>query len=119
MDKLLELIEHGFAPPIIQWLLCCNVLDIASGFIKALDTKTVSSSKMKHGAYSKIVIWLVVFVSYIASCYFNTDLTVYVCGYYIVMEIVSILENASKFIPIPEKLKAILETNKEDESEKE
>lgn len=119
MDKLLELIEHGIAPPIVQWLLFCNILDIVSGFIKALDTKNVSSSKMKHGAYSKIVIWLVVLVSYIASCYFNTDLTVYVCGYYIIMEIVSILENASKFVPIPEKLKSLLESSKEDESEKE
>ena len=119
MDKLLELFSNGFAPPIVQLLLFCNVLDVVTGFIKALDTKSISSSKMKHGAYSKIVIWLVVFTSYIASSYFGTDMVTYVCGYYIIMEIVSILENASEFVPIPEKLKSLLDSNKEDDSEKE
>lgn len=111
MDKLIELIENGLFPKIIYFVLFCNVLDVVSGFIKALDTKTLSSSKMKHGAYSKIIIWVVIFVSYIASSYFNTDLTVYVCGYFIVMEMVSILENASQFVPIPDKLKSILDIN--------
>lgn len=119
MLELLELFPSSGIPPILQWLLFCNVLDVVTGFIKALDTKSISSHAMKHGAYSKIIIWVVVLAGYIASCYFNTDLTTYVCGYYIVMEIVSILENASKFVPIPEKLKSLLETNKEDESEKE
>lgn len=119
MIELLELLTIRAVPPIFSWLLFCNVLDVVTGFIQALDTKTISSKKMKHGAYSKIIIWIVVFVSFIASSYFNTDLTFYVCGYYILMEIVSILENASKFVPIPEKLKAILKSNKEDDSEKE
>lgn len=112
MGKLLEI------PPIFQWLLFCNVLDVVTGFIKALDTKSISSHAMKHGAYSKIVIWLVVFASCIASIHFGVDLVTYVCGYYIIMEIVSILENSSQFVPIPEKLKSLLETNKEDNSEK-
>ena len=117
MDKLIELFQNGNLPCIVQLLLACNVLDVVTGFIKALDSKTVSSAKMKHGAYSKLVIWLVVCGAFIASYYFNTDLTSYVCGYYIIMELVSILENASQFIPIPEKLKSILETNKEKEGE--
>lgn len=119
MLELLELFPSGAIATIFKWLLFCNVLDVATGFIKALDTKSISSHAMKHGAYSKIVIWLVVFVSYIASSYFGTDIVSYVCGYYIIMEIVSILENASKFVPIPEKLKSLLESSKEDESEKE
>lgn len=117
MSKILELFNDGSFPQIIQWLLLCNVLDVVSGFIKALDTKSVSSSKMKHGAYSKLIIWLVVAVSYIASGYFNSDLTVYVCGYYIIMEMVSILENCSSFTPIPDKLKSILDTNNAKEPE--
>ena len=120
MIELLELFPIRAVPPIVSWLLFCNVLDVVTGFIQALDTKNISSKKMKHGAYSKIIIWIVVFVSYVASSYFGTDITTYVCGYYILMEIVSILENASKFVPIPEKLKAFLETNnKEDDIEKE
>lgn len=119
MLELLELFPTGGIATVFQWLLFCNVLDVVTGFIKALDNKSISSRAMKHGAYSKIVIWLVVFTSYIASSYFGTDIVTYVCGYYIIMEIVSILENASKFVPIPEKLKSLLETNKEDDSEKE
>lgn len=119
MIELLELFPIRGVPPIAQWLLFCNVLDVVTGFIQALDTKNISSKKMKHGAYSKIIIWIVVFISFIASSYFGTDIVTYVCGYYIIMEIVSILENASKFVPIPEKLKTLLESNKENDSEKE
>ena len=96
---------------LMQYLLACNVLDIVTGFLKAYDQKTVSSKKMRHGALSKISIWCVVVVSMIVSSYLKTDLTTYVIGYYLIMEVVSIFENVSVFIPVPDKLKNILETH--------
>jgi toxin secretion/phage lysis holin len=96
-------------------LLVANVLDVVTGIIKAVDCKTVSSKAMKHGAWSKIMIWAIVFVSGIASTYLNMDLVTYVIGYYLIMELISILENASQFVPLPEKLKSILNQNKEEE----
>jgi toxin secretion/phage lysis holin len=96
---------------LMQYLLACNVLDIVTGFIKAYDAKNVSSKKMKHGALSKVTIWCVVCLSIMVSAYLKTDLTSYVVGYYLIMEGVSILENASQFIPIPDKLKGVLDTN--------
>lgn len=96
---------------LMQYLLVCNVLDIATGFIKAYDAKNVSSKKMKHGAISKVSIWCVVCLSIIVSGYLKTDITTYVVSYYLIMEGVSILENASQFIPIPSKLKSVLDTN--------
>lgn len=90
---------------LMQYLLACNVLDIVTGFIKAYDLKDISSKKMKHGALAKVSIWCVVVVSIILSAYLNTDLTTYIIGYYLIMEIVSILENVSVFIPVPDKLK--------------
>ena len=105
---------------LMQYLLACNVLDIVTGFLKAYDQKSVSSKKMRHGALSKISIWCVVVVSMIVSSYLKTDLTTYVTGYYLIMEVVSIFENVSVFIPVPEKLKNILETHttqKETENE--
>ena len=105
---------------LMQYLLACNVLDIVTGFLKAYDQKSVSSKKMRHGALSKISIWCVVVVSMIVSSYLKTDLTTYVVGYYLIMEVVSIFENVSVFIPVPEKLKNILETHttqKETENE--
>ena len=94
---------------LMQYLLACNILDIVTGFIKAYDQKNVSSKKMKHGALTKVTIWCVVVVSIILSAYLGTDLTTYIVGYYLIMEIVSILENASVFIPVPDKLKNILD----------
>ena len=105
---------------LMQYLLACNVLDIVTGFLRAYDQKNVSSKKMRHGALSKISIWCVVVVSMIVSSYLKTDLTTYVTGYYLIMEVVSIFENVSVFVPVPEKLKNILETHttqKETETE--
>ena len=94
---------------LMQYLLACNILDIVTGFIKAYDLKDISSKKMKHGALAKVSIWCVVVVSIILSAYLGTDLTNYIVSYYLIMEIVSILENASVFIPIPDKIKNMLD----------
>lgn len=111
MEVLIKLFQDGQLPVLAQWLLLVNIIDIATGFIKAIDTKSVSSNAMKHGALTKVIIWLVVIVSSIVSSYFKTDLTSYVIGYYSIMEIVSIFENASQFISIPDKLKNVLNVN--------
>ena len=95
----------------MQYLVACNILDIVTGFIKAYDQKNVSSKKMKHGALAKVSIWCVVVVSIILSSYLGTDLTSYIVGYYLIMEIVSILENASAFVPVPDKLKNMLDND--------
>ena len=97
---------------LMEYLLACNVLDILTGFLKAYDQKNVSSKKIKHGALSKISIWCIIAVSMMVSSYLKTDLTTYVTGYYLIMEVVSIFENVSVFVPVPEKLKNILETHK-------
>ena len=98
----------------MQYLVACNILDIVTGFIKAYDQKNVSSKKMKHGALAKVSIWCVVVVSIILSSYLGTDLTTYIVGYYLIMEIVSILENASAFVPVPDKLKNMLNDDQVD-----
>ena len=105
---------------LMQYLLVCNILDIVTGFLKAYDQKNVSSKKIKHGALSKISIWCIIAVSMMVSSYLKTDLTTYVTGYYLIMEVVSIFENVSVFVPVPDKLKNILEihtTKKETEKE--
>ena len=95
---------------LMEYLLACNVLDIVTGFLKAYDQKNISSRKIKHGALSKISIWCIIAVSMMVSSYLKTDLTTYVIGYYLIMEVVSIFENVSVFIPVPEKLKNILDS---------
>ena len=95
---------------LMEYLLACNILDILTGFIKAYDQKNISSKKIKHGALSKISIWCIIAVSMMVSSYLKTDLTTYVLGYYLIMEVVSIFENVSVFVPVPEKLKNILDS---------
>ena len=102
---------------LMEYLLACNILDIVTGFIKAYDLKNVSSNKMKHGALSKVTIWCIVVVSIILSAYLGTDLTTYIVGYYLMMEIVSIIENASVFIPVPDKLKNMLDNDQVEKKE--
>ena len=105
---------------LMEYLLACNILDILTGFLKAYDQKNISSKKIKHGALSKISIWCVVAVSMMVSNYLKTDLTTYVIGYYLIMEVVSIFENVSVFVPVPDKIKNILEThNTQKDQEKE
>ena len=111
MEVLIKLFNDGQLPQLAQWLFLVNIIDVVTGFIKAVDSKTVSSKIMKHGALTKLVIWIVVLVSGIISSYFKIDLTSYVIGYYLIMEIVSIFENASQFIAIPDKLKDVLNVN--------
>ena len=95
---------------LMEYLLACNILDILTGFLKAYDQKNISSRKIKHGALSKISIWCIIAVSMMVSSYLETDLTTYVIGYYLIMEVVSIFENVSVFVPVPEKLKNILDS---------
>ena len=95
---------------LMEDLLACNILDILTGFLKAYDQKNISSKKIKHGALSKISIWCIIAVSMMVSSYLKTDLTTYVIGYYLIMEVVSIFENVSVFVPVPEKLKNILDS---------
>ena len=105
---------------LMQYLLVCNILDIVTGFLKAYDQKNISSKKIKHGALSKISIWCIIAVSMIVSNYLKTDLTTYVTGYYLIMEVVSIFENVSVFVPVPDNLKNILDihtTGKDQEKE--
>ena len=104
---------------LMQYLLACNILDIVTGFIKAYDQKDISSKKMKHGALAKVTIWCVVAVSIILSAYLDTDLTGYIVGYYLIMEIVSILENVSVFIPVPDKIKNLLNNDQVETPSKE
>ena len=105
---------------LMQYLLVCNILDIVTGFLRAYDQKNISSKKMRHGALSKISIWCVIVVSIMLSNYLKTDFTTYVVGYYLIMEVVSIFENVSVFVPVPDKLKNSLETHTtQKETEKE
>lgn len=100
-------------------LIVCNCLDILTGLIRAVHDKELKSSKLRDGAVNKAMIWCVVIASYFASSYVGFDLTKVTLGYYIIMELVSIVENAGQFIPVPEELKKYLTTSNDNKGTKE
>lgn len=100
-------------------LIVCNCLDILTGLIKSVHNKELKSSKLRDGAVNKAMIWCVVIASYFASSYVGFDLTKVSLGYYIIMELVSIVENAGQFIPVPEELKKYLTTSDSNDDSKE
>ena len=90
-----------------EYLLIANGLDVLTGISKACVNGNLSSSKLKKGSISKVAIWIVVSVAYLAQEYFEVEVIPYVISYYLLMECVSILENLSEYIPIPDKLKSL------------
>lgn len=98
----------------LKVLVICSIMDIITGFTKALENKNLSSKALKHGMVSKIFIVIVVGLTYILTPILGVNLTVLVITYYIVMESISILENVSDYLPIPKKLKNLLAQVEED-----
>lgn len=98
----------------LKVLIVCSILDIITGFTKALENKTLSSKALKHGMVSKIFIVIVVGLTYIITPIIGVNLSGLVITYYIVMEAISILENVSEYLPIPKKLKNLLAQVEED-----
>ena len=102
----------------LKVLIICSVLDVITGFTKAVENRNLSSKVLKHGMVSKIFIVIVVSLTYILTPILGVNLTGLVITYYIVMESISILENVSDYLPIPKKLKNLL-AQVEDENDKE
>lgn len=73
------------------------VADIISGFVSALIQKNVDSQKMREGLLRKMLLILIIALSFIIQYAFNiTLISKIVCIYIIVMEVISILENLKK-----------------------
>ena len=71
--------------------------DIVSGVIQAIINKNLDSQKMREGLLRKMLLILVVILSFIFQYAFNIPaISKVVCIYLIVMEIISIMENLKK-----------------------
>lgn len=82
------------------------VLDIASGVIKAAKNHELSSSVMREGLYHKSVYILIVAMSMLleigaahVDLGFNPPTMLFVCGYVILMEALSLWENVCAVNP--------------------
>lgn len=93
----------------LKVLLVFMVCDYITGIIKGIYTKTLSSEIGFKGLLKKVVILIVVIVSAtLQRMSHGVAIREIVIMFYIANEGISLLENASEFIPFPEKLKDIL-----------
>ena len=100
-----------FITPEIHWMLiviACSfmLLDVVTGFVQAVMNKCVDSKVMKTGLFHKCGFLLAILfgclceyaMNYI-DLGFDVPIQDVVCGYIIVMEIASILENLALISP--------------------
>lgn len=95
---------------ILKALVALVVLDYFTGVLKAIVTKTLSSAVGFKGLVKKIFIFIVVATGVIVQGVIgdSVPLREIVIIFFICNEGISLLENASEFVPIPAKLKETL-----------
>lgn len=90
-------------------LLACVMMcaDVVVGFIQAAINNQLSSTKMRQGLLHKVLILILIFVclaieigiSHTVKLPYDIPTCEVVCGYVIVMELISILENIARGYP--------------------
>lgn len=104
--------------PLLKTILCMVILDFTSGILKSVYKKQLSSLLCVKGIIKKISIFIVIAVSNLLQDALSCDMPLRetIIIFYIVNEAISILENISQFVPIPDKIKDVLkefnETNR-------
>lgn len=107
---------------IFNVLIVFIVLDYISGIFRAIVEQKLSSQIGYKGILRKIFILVIISVSYLIDEYIimaeTKSMTLIVTMFYISNEGISILENANKIgIPIPNKLKQVLLSVRNEENE--
>lgn len=115
LGTLVTTVFGGITIPFIT-LLWFILFDMVSGLIKAVYNKDLSSATMSKGLIKKGFMLLVIAVSFRLGILANDTSFIIlnmVCLFYIACEGLSILENASSFIELPEFLTKFLRTLKD------
>lgn len=107
---------------LLKTIVFLAVVDYITGCIKGIYTKQLSSEIGFKGLLKKIVMFIVIAVAYVIQGLVGGKIPLreVVIMFYIANEGLSLLENAAVFVPVPEKLKAVLLQlrEKEDEEDK-
>lgn len=94
----------------LKALVALVILDYVTGILKGIYTKTLSSSIGFKGLIRKIVIFIVIATSVIVQMVVGDAIPLreVTIIFFLCNEGISLLENASTFVPIPDKLKETL-----------
>ena len=94
----------------LKAILVFVILDFLTGWLKAIYTKSLSSKAGFKGIIRKVVIFIIIAVASILQMLLNDKIPLRetMIMFYILNEALSIIENASYFIPVPARLKDVL-----------
>ena len=95
---------------ILKALIALVILDYVTGVLKAITNKTLSSQIGFKGLIRKIVIFIVIATAVIIQSVVGDAIPLreVTIIFFLCNEGISLLENASEFVPIPDKLKETL-----------
>lgn len=95
---------------ILKALIALVILDYVTGVLKAITTKTLSSQIGFKGLVRKIVIFIVIATAVVIQTVVGDAIPLreVTIIFFLCNEGISLLENASEFVPIPDKLKDTL-----------
>lgn len=95
---------------ILKALIALVILDYVTGVLKAIATKTLSSQVGYRGLIKKMVVFIVVATAVIVQSVVGDAIPLreVTIIFFLCNEGISLLENASEFVPIPDKLKDVL-----------
>jgi toxin secretion/phage lysis holin len=95
---------------ILKALVALVILDYITGVLKAIYTKTLSSAIGFKGLIRKVVIFVVIATAVIIQMVVGDAIPLreVTIIFFLCNEGISLLENASEFVPIPDKLKDTL-----------
>lgn len=121
MENILNTIQFSNDFWIILLPIILMALDVFTGYINAVIKRDVSSRKMREGLGHKVAELIYIIVGYFISIVFNvSQIEYFISIYIIVMELISIMENAEKLgVKTPNVIKSKLESAKDElENEK-
>lgn len=101
---------YGGWDELLKVLLCLIVLDYLTGVLKAIYNKELSSIRGYNGIVKKVILMMVVAMAVMVQKIIGDTLPIreIVITFFIANEALSLLENASAIVPVPESLKKLL-----------
>ena len=95
---------------LLKTIVMLAILDYATGILKAVYQKQLSSEIGFKGIIKKVMMFLVICASYSLQSVISKQVPLreITIMFFIINEGISLLENASELIPVPDKIKEVL-----------
>ena len=119
LDRFIQLFLKTEIRRVLLIMAIVIVIDIVTGLINAFLQKELNSTKMREGLVKKFYEFVIVLIGYLLDVLLSTGTTVCIAValFYVIEEMLSIIENTSKYVPYPEIITKTLDKLKEHKEE--